>query len=151
MSLEQRHIAPFLTQLRRTSDHLIFRHRLTRPAADHGDIPFAFNLISDVVGPESTLFRAVYKCWHELFTAIHVFPVEGKRNIAMIGCLRGEPVPKDEVVRRAAQLREEWGNVPLLETHAKHMRTGKVRTDDIPFLTDEVSGSEGDYGYMSVR
>jgi len=112
---------------------------------------FAFNLISDVVGPESTLFRAVYKCWQELFTAIHVFPVEGKRNIAMIGCLTGEPVPKDEVVRRAALLRAESGNVPLLEVHAKHMRTGKVRTDDIPFLSDEVSGSDGDRGYMSVR
>jgi hypothetical protein len=31
------------------------------------------------------------------------------------------------------------------------MRTTKVRTDDIPFLTDEVSGSEGGRGYMSVR
>jgi hypothetical protein len=80
-----------------------------------------------------------------------VFPVEGKRNIAMIGCLTGEPVPKDEVVRRAALLRAEWGNVPLLEVHAKHMRIGKVRTDDIPFLSDEVAGSEGDRGYMSVR
>jgi spermidine synthase len=112
---------------------------------------FAFNLISDVIGPDSTLFRAVYKCWEDLFTAIHVFPVEGKRNIAMIGCLTGEPVPKDEVVKRAALLRHEWGNVPLLETHAKHMRTGKVRTDDIPYLSDEVSGSDGERGYMSVR
>jgi spermidine synthase len=112
---------------------------------------FAFNLISDVVGPESSLFRAVYKCWEELFSAIHVFPVEGKRNIAMIGSKTGEPVPKDEVVRRAAQLRQEWGNVPLLESHAKHMRTAKVRTDDIPYLSDEVSGSEGAQGYMSVR
>jgi hypothetical protein len=86
-----------------------------------------------------------------LFTAIHVFPVEGKRNITMIGCRTGEPVPKDEVVRRAVQLREEWGNVPLLETHAKHMRTAKVRTDDIPFLTDDVPGSEGGSGYMSTR
>jgi spermidine synthase len=112
---------------------------------------FAFNLISDVVGPDSTLFRAVYKCWQELFTAIHVFPVEGKRNIAMIGCRTGEPVPKDEVVKRAGLLRAEWGNVPLLEMHAKHMRSAKVRTDDIPFLSDEVSGSDGDRGYMSVR
>lgn len=112
---------------------------------------FAFNLISDVVGPDSTLFRAVYKCWQELFSAIHVFPVEGKRNIAMIGCLTGEPVPKDEVVRRAGLLRAELGNVPLLEVHANHMRTGKVRTDDIPFLSDEVSGSDGDRGYVSVR
>jgi spermidine synthase len=112
---------------------------------------FAFNLISEVVGPDSTLFRAVYKCWQELFSAIHVFPVEGKRNIAMIGCLTGEPVPKDEVVRRAGLLRAEWGNVPLLEVHAKHMRTGKVRTDDIPFLSDEVSGADGDRGYVSVR
>ena len=111
----------------------------------------AFNLISDVIGPDSSLFRAVYKCWQELFTAIHVFPVEGKRNIMMIGCRAGEAVPKDEVVRRAAQLRAEWGNVPLLETHAKHMRAVKVRTDDIPYLTDEVAGSEGGYGYMSVR
>jgi hypothetical protein len=55
------------------------------------------------------------------------------------------------VVKRAARLCEEWGNVPLLETHAKHMRTAKVRTDDIPFLTDEVSGADGDRGYMSVR
>lgn len=112
---------------------------------------FAFNLISDVVGPESSLFRAVYKCWQELFTAIHVFPVEGKRNIVMIGCRTGETVPKDEVVRRAAKLRDEWGNVPLLETHAKHMRAAKVRTDDVPYLTDDVSGSDGDQGYMSVR
>jgi hypothetical protein len=55
------------------------------------------------------------------------------------------------VVKRAALLRHEWGNVPLLETHAKHLRTGKVRTDDIPYLSDEVSGSDGDRGYMSVR
>jgi spermidine synthase len=112
---------------------------------------FAFNLISDVVGPDSSLFRAVYKCWQELFTAIHVFPVEGKRNIVMIGCRTGEAVPKDEVVRRAAQLRDEWGNVPLVETHAKHMRPAKVRTDDVPYLTDELTGSDEGRGYMSVR
>jgi spermidine synthase len=113
---------------------------------------FAFNLISDVVGPDNTLFRAVYKCWQELFTAIYVFPVEGKRNVVLIGCqTAGEPLSKDEVVRGAAQLRQEWGNVPLLETHAKHMRPLKVRTDDIPFLTDEASDSGGNWGYMSVR
>jgi spermidine synthase len=112
---------------------------------------FAFNLISDVVGPESSLFRAIYKCWQEHFTAIHVFPVEGKRNIVMIGCRAGEPVPKDEVVRRAMQLSHEWGNVPLLETHAKHMRAAKVRTDDVPYLSDEVADSDGGRGYMSVR
>jgi spermidine synthase len=112
---------------------------------------FAFNLISDVVGPDNTLFRAVYKCWQELFTAIYVFPVEGKRNVMLIGCQTGEPLSKDEVVRGAAQLHQEWGNVPLLETHAKHMRPLKVRTDDIPFLSDEVSDSDDNRGYMSVR
>jgi spermidine synthase len=126
-----------------------FFHLAVKRLAPEG--VFAFNLISDVVGPESSLFRAVYKCWQELFTAIHVFPVEGKRNIVMIGCRTGEAVPKDEVVRRAAKLCDEWGNVPLLETHAKHMRAAKVRTDDVPYLTDEVSGSDGGQGYMSVR
>jgi hypothetical protein len=69
----------------------------------------------------------------------------------LIGCQTSTSLSKDEVVRQAAQLNEQWGNVPLLETHAKHMRPLKVRTDDIPFLTDEVSGSDGNQGYMSVR
>ncbi|HXH13947.1 MAG TPA: fused MFS/spermidine synthase [Alphaproteobacteria bacterium] len=111
---------------------------------------FAFNLISDVVGPDNTLFRAVYKCWKELFSAIYVFPVEGKRNVMLIGCLVGEPLTKDEVVKGAAQLRDEWGNVPLLETHAKHMHTSRVRIDDIPFLQDDVAGSDGGRGYVPV-
>jgi len=111
---------------------------------------FAFNLISDVVGPDNTLFRAVYKCWNELFSAIYVFPVEGKRNVMLIGCLVGEPLTKDEVVKGAAQLRDEWGNVPLLETHAKHMHTSRVRIDDIPFLQDDVAGSDGGRGYVPV-
>ena len=111
---------------------------------------FAFNLISDVVGPDNALFRAVYKCWQELFTAIHVFPVDGKRNIVLIGCRTGEPLPKDEVVRRAAQLQREWGNVPLLETHAKHMYTGNVRTADVPFLLDDIAADAGGRGYMSL-
>jgi spermidine synthase len=111
---------------------------------------FAFNLISDVVGPDNTLFRAVYKCWQELFAAIYVFPVEGKRNVMLIGCLTGEPLPKDEVVKRAAQLRDEWGNVPLLETHAKHMHTSKVRIDDVPFISDDVAGSGEGLGYLPV-
>jgi spermidine synthase len=111
---------------------------------------FAFNLISDVYGSENTLFRAVYKCWKELFSAIYVFPVEGKRNVMLIGCLTGQPLPKDEVVRRAAQLRAEWGNVPLLETHAKHMHTAKVRTDDVPYILDDLGESEGGHGYFSV-
>jgi spermidine synthase len=110
----------------------------------------AFNLISDVVGPDNTLFRAVYKCWQELFTAIHVFPVDGKRNVMLIGCRTGEPLPKDEVVRRAAQLQREWGNVPLLETHAKHMYTAKVRTADVPFLLDDIAADAGGRGYMSL-
>jgi spermidine synthase len=111
----------------------------------------AFNLISDVVGPDNTLFRAVYKCWQELFSAIYVFPVEGKRNVMLIGCLTGDPLPKDEVVRRAAQLRAEWGNVPLLELHAKHMHTAKVRTADVPFIVDEVADGTAGSGYIPVR
>jgi spermidine synthase len=111
---------------------------------------FAFNLISDVVGPDNTLFRAVYKCWQELFTAIHVFPVDGKRNVMLIGTRTGAPLPKDEVVRRAAQLQREWGNVPLLETHAKHMHTANVRTADVPFLLDDIATDAGGRGYMSL-
>jgi len=65
---------------------------------------FVFNLISDVVGPDNTLFRAVYKCWQELFQAVYVFPVEGKRNTVLIGCLAGAPFSKDEVVKHAAGL-----------------------------------------------
>jgi spermidine synthase len=110
----------------------------------------AFNLISDVYGADNTLFRAVYKCWKELFSAIYVFPVEGKRNVELIGCLTGQPLSKDEVVKGAAQLHAEWGNVPLLETHAKHMHTAKVRLDDVPFLLDDVADAEGEPGYYSA-
>lgn len=112
---------------------------------------FVFNLISDVVGPDNTLFRAVYKCWQELFAAIYVFPVEGKRNVALIGCLAGPPCSKDEVVRRAARLREEWGNVPLLEDKATRMTTMKFRTDDVPFLLDDTAGSEEGRGYVGLH
>jgi spermidine synthase len=111
---------------------------------------FAFNLISDVYGSDNTLFRAVYKCWKELFSAIYVFPVEGKRNIMLIGCLTGQPLAKNEVVQRAMQLRNEWGNVPLLETHAKHMHTAQVRVEDVPFILDDVGDSGGGPGFFSV-
>ncbi len=111
---------------------------------------FVFNLISDVVGPDSTVFRAVYKDWQALFPAIYVFPVEMKRNVVLIGGRTGELLSKDEVVKGAARLREEWGNVPLLETHAKHMITTKVRTDDVASIVDDVAGLEHGRGYMSV-
>lgn len=111
---------------------------------------FAFNLISDVIGPDSTLFRGVYKCWQELFQTIYVFPVEEKRNVELIGCLTGEAITKDEVLTRAARLQEERGNVPLLLTHARHMSTGKVRTDDIPYIVDDISGSRGGRAFMPV-
>lgn len=112
---------------------------------------FVFNLISDVVGPDNTLFRGVYKCWQELFKTIYVFPVEGKRNVVLIGCQTGEPLSKEVVVKGAARLREEWGNVPLLETYARYMSTLKWRTDDVPFLVDDAGGPEGGQGHMSLR
>lgn len=111
---------------------------------------FAFNLISDIVGPESSLFRGVYKSWQELFQTIYVFPVEEKRNTELIGCLAGEPISKDEVVARAGRLQVERGNVPLLQTHARRMSTLPVRTDDIPFILDDLGGPEGGRGYIHV-
>jgi len=104
---------------------------------------FVFNLISDVVGPDNALFRAVYKCWQELFRAIYVFPVEGKRNISLIGCQVGEPLSKELVVKGAARFQLERGNVPLLESHARRMSTLKFRTEDIPFLVDPPDGRTG--------
>lgn len=111
---------------------------------------FAFNLISDIVGPDSALFRGVYKCWQDLFQTIYVFPVEEKRNTELIGCLVGEPISKAEVVARAGQLEAERGNVPLLQAHAGRMSTLRVSTDDIPFILDDLGGPERGRGYIHV-
>jgi spermidine synthase len=111
---------------------------------------FVFNLISDVIGPDSMLFRGVYKCWQELFQTIYVFPVEQKRNIVLIGCLAGDAISKDEVMLRAGRLETERGNVPRLQVHAQHLSTGKVRTDDIPFIGDDLAGSQGGRSFMPV-
>ena len=103
----------------------------------------ASNVIGALDGPDSKLFRAIYKAFRSVFPTVYVFPVgyggfsspEILRNIIIIGTTN-PPLSPEGVQARA---RAFAGVVTLegFEEAAATLYTAPIRTDDVPILTDD--------------
>lgn len=97
-----------------------------------------FNLIGDIVGRGSAMFRAVYKTWLSLFAHVSVFDIQDKRNNILIGTTFPVSFTKEELVRLAGEMKRTRIKVPLFDAYAQRLYTRKIPTDDIPELTDRL-------------
>ena len=103
----------------------------------------ASNVIGALDGPDSRLFRAIYKTFRAVFPTVYVFPVgyggfsspDILRNIIIIGTTN-PPLSPEGVQARA---RAFAGVVTLegFEEAAATLYTAPIRTDDVPMLTDD--------------
>ncbi len=107
----------------------------------HGVV--ASNIIGALDGPNSKLFRAMYKTFRAVFPTVYVFPVgyggfsspEILRNIIIVGSM-DPPLTPAEIQARA----RTWsGRVGLegFQEAAATLYTVPIRTDDVPVLTDD--------------
>ncbi len=103
----------------------------------------ASNIIGAIDGPQSTLFRALYKTYGSVFSGLHPFPTAfglardptETRTIILISTGR-TAMRGDEVLTLARRLRAE-GRVRLpLDRYAADYYDRKIPTDDVPLLTD---------------
>jgi spermidine synthase len=105
----------------------------------------ASNVIGALDGPDSRLFRAIYKTFRQVFATVYVFPVDfgqygspqSLRNIIVIGT--DEPaLPASEIMRRAQALVDRRVvTVDRFLRAAADLYTAPIRTDDVPVLTDD--------------
>jgi spermidine synthase len=105
----------------------------------------ASNIIGAVDGPNSRLFRAIYRTIGEVFATVYVFPVdfardgmpERIRNVIVIATDE-PPLPRDEVARRARAL-VEVGTVTVdrFPDAASDLYTQRIPIDDVPVLSDD--------------
>ncbi|MBM3449402.1 MAG: spermine synthase [Armatimonadetes bacterium] len=109
---------------------------------------FVANIIGALDGPESKLFRAVFKSVQHVFPNTYAFPVEfgdngyadSIRNIIVVGT-QGAPTTRAEVIRRAAMLRDRV-RVPGFDAVSRDFYTRRIRTEDVPVLTDNYAPSD---------
>ncbi len=102
----------------------------------------ASNIIGALAGPDSRLFRAIYKTFRSVFPTVYVFPVgyaaygssEMLRNIILVGSMN-PPLSLDAVRQRARELSGTL--IAGVEAAAAALYTGPIRTDDVPILTDD--------------
>ncbi len=101
------------------------------------------NIIGALEGPDSRLFRSIYKTFQAVFPTVYVFPVgyggfsspDILRNIIIIGSMN-PPLPPEEIQARA----RSWSGTIRLEGFldaAAALYTAPIRTDDVPLLTDD--------------
>jgi spermidine synthase len=105
----------------------------------------ASNIIGALAGPDSRLFRAIYKTVREVFRTVYVFPVDfgqygsasSLRNIILIAT--DEPaLPVDEIRRRAQDLAGRGVvTVDRFAAAAADLYEVPIRIDDVPVLTDD--------------
>lgn len=105
----------------------------------------ASNVIGALAGPDSRLFRAIYKTIREVFRTVYVFPVDfgqygsaaSLRNIIVIAT--DEPaLPADEIRRRAQDLVDRGVvTVDRFIAAATDLYQSPIRVDDVPVLTDD--------------
>ncbi len=101
------------------------------------------NIIGALEGPQSTLFRALYKTYASIFPGLYPFPTAfglarnptEVRTIILISTGRGV-VRSDDILAAARRLRAE-GRVRLpIDRYAQDFYDRRVATDDVPLLTD---------------
>ena len=104
----------------------------------------ASNIIGALEGPDSRLFRAIYKTFRSVFPTVYVFPVgygsyggpEMLRNIIIVGSMRPAMLPGD-VGARARRLAASTVRLPGFEAVAASLYPTPVETADVPLLTDD--------------
>lgn len=107
----------------------------------------ASNVIGTLHGPQSRLFRSIYKTLRAVFPAVYVFPVGGDagstpQNIILVGTM--EPrLSRSEILKRAASL-ERRGEVriPGFAWDAATLVTEPIPTTDVPVLTDDYAPTD---------
>lgn len=105
----------------------------------------ASNIIGALDGPDSRLFRAIYKTLRSVFRTVYVFPVDygqygsptSVRNIIVIGT-DAPPLAVDEIRRRAEALASSGTvTVDRFREAAANLYQVPIRTEDVPVLTDD--------------
>ncbi len=128
--------------------HLATREFYTEAAARlaPGGV-LASNVIGAIIGPQSRLFRAIYKTYRSVFPAVYVFPVNGGpsealQNIILVGTM--EPrLSRAEILARAARV-VQTGRVRIegYVRDAGDLYEGPVETEGVPLLTDDFAPTD---------
>jgi spermidine synthase len=107
----------------------------------------AANVIGALRGPESRLFRAIYKTFASVFPAVYVFPVEGDagealQNIIIVGTA-GPRLGARTVMARAHQA-VAAGRVTIagFERDAATLVEQPIDTGGVPLLTDDFAPTD---------
>ena len=107
----------------------------------------ASNVIGAVHGPESRLFRAIYKTFRSVFPHVYVFPVGGGapqslQNIILVGT-GDPPLTSAEILARAAAM-ERGGTVRIdgFAQDAAALLSAPIDTRDVPVLTDDYAPTD---------
>jgi len=107
----------------------------------------ASNVIGAVRGPESRLFRAIYKTFRSVFPRVYVFPVgggapESLRNIILVGA-GDPPLTRSEIAARAAAA-EQSGRIRIegISQDAATLLDDPIETRDVPILTDDYAPTD---------
>jgi spermidine synthase len=101
------------------------------------------NIIGNVRGPDSKLFRSLLKTLETEFAQTYVFPVEEVSNIIVIATQGKDRLGKQEVIRRARRLEDERKVQLPLEQYAHTYVLEKIPTGDVPVLTDDYAPVDG--------
>ncbi len=108
------------------------------------------NVIGALDGPRSGLFRAIYKTLASVFPTVYVFPVDwGRfdspqtlRNIILVATA-GPRLTPGQVLEAAARARITPGvTLPRFEEVARDLYEARIRTADVPMLTDDFAPVE---------
>jgi hypothetical protein len=105
----------------------------------------ASNIIGALGGPDSQLFRAIYKTISQVFRTVYVFPVDfgqygsvqSLRNIIVIAT-DAPALPAEEISRRARDLAARGAvTVDRFLAAADDLYRAPIPLDDVPILTDD--------------
>jgi spermidine synthase len=110
----------------------------------------AVNLISGVVGPQSKLFRSVYKTLAATFGETYVIPVRwygneipsGLTNVILVATDAKPRLTGEEIARRAALLGTKLLSPTELREMAQHLLEQPVPVADVPLLTDDFAPAD---------
>lgn len=107
----------------------------------------ASNVIGAIMGPQSRLFRAIYKTYRTVFPEVYVFPVGGGpseylQNIILVGTA-GPHLSRAEILARAGRLVAQ-GRVRIASyvRDAGDLYDGPIQTGDVPLLTDDYAPTD---------
>ncbi len=102
------------------------------------------NIIGALDGPQSRLFRALYKTYSRVFPGLYPFPTAfgldrnatETRTIILVAAGRAG-MQAEEIAAAAQRLRAEKRVRLPLDRYAKDYYDRRVPTDDVPLLTDD--------------